>query len=142
MRRRAFDPLLGARPLRRVIQRDIEDAISEKILMGDLEDGQKVIVDAEGEGLLGEFTFKGETFEQPEAETGILFLRSMERRDLPRKRSPGRRTMVPFPTMPSSVASLQHESRPDDWLSCFAARIVDTMSTSMMEHGWVMSIRR
>ena len=30
-------PLLGARPLRRVIQRDIEDAISEKILMGDLE---------------------------------------------------------------------------------------------------------
>ena len=63
-------PLLGARPLRRVIQRDIEDAISEKILMGDLEDGQKVIVDAEGEGLLGEFTFKGETFEQPEAETG------------------------------------------------------------------------
>ena len=67
---KGFDPLLGARPLRRVIQRDIEDAISEKILMGDLEDGQKVIVDAEGEGLLGEFTFKGETFEQPEAETG------------------------------------------------------------------------
>ena len=67
---KGFDPLLGARPLRRVIQRDIEDAISEKILMGDLADGQKVIVDAEGEGLLGEFTFKGETFEQPEAETG------------------------------------------------------------------------
>ena len=67
---KGFDPLLGARPLRRVIQRDIEDAISEKILMGDLEDGQRVIVDAEGEGLLGEFTFKGETFEQPEAETG------------------------------------------------------------------------
>ena len=33
---KGFDPLLGARPLRRVIQRDIEDAISEKILMGDL----------------------------------------------------------------------------------------------------------
>ena len=57
---KGFDPLLGARPLRRVIQRDIEDAISEKILMGDLEDGQRVIVDAEGEGILGEFTFKGE----------------------------------------------------------------------------------
>ena len=56
---KGFDPLLGARPLRRVIQRDIEDAISEKILMGDLEDGQRVIVDAEGEGILGEFTFKG-----------------------------------------------------------------------------------
>ena len=64
---KGFDPLLGARPLRRVIQRDIEDAISEKILMGDLEDGQRVIVDAEGEGILGEFTFKGEEFEEPAA---------------------------------------------------------------------------
>ena len=63
---KGFDPLLGARPLRRVIQRDIEDAISEKILMGELEDGEKVVVDAEGEGILGEFTFKGEKF----AETG------------------------------------------------------------------------
>ena len=62
---KGFDPLLGARPLRRVIQRDIEDAISEKILMGDLEDGQRVRVDAEGEGILGEFTFTGEAFEEP-----------------------------------------------------------------------------
>ena len=58
---KGFDPLLGARPLRRVIQRDIEDAISEKILLGELEDGQRVVVDAEGEGILGEFTFRGET---------------------------------------------------------------------------------
>ena len=63
---KGFDPLLGARPLCRVIQRDIEDAISEKILMGDLEDGQRVIVDAEGEGILGEFTFKGEEFDAGE----------------------------------------------------------------------------
>ena len=59
---KGFDPLLGARPLRRVIQRDIEDAISEKILMGDLHDGERVVVDAEGEGILGEFTFAGEDF--------------------------------------------------------------------------------
>ena len=65
---KGFDPLLGARPLRRVIQRDVEDAISEKILMGELEDGQRVKVDAEGEGILGEFTFTGETFEEPNAE--------------------------------------------------------------------------
>ena len=65
---KGFDPLLGARPLRRVIQRDIEDAISEKILLGDLADGQRVIVDAEGEGILGEFTFKGESFEEPQSE--------------------------------------------------------------------------
>ena len=64
---KGYDEKYGARPLRRVIQRDIEDAISEKILMGDLEDGQRVIVDAEGEGILGEFTFKGEEFEEPAA---------------------------------------------------------------------------
>ena len=65
---KGFDPLLGARPLRRVIQRDVEDAISEKILMGELEDGQRVKVDAEGEGILGEFTFTSEAFEEPNTE--------------------------------------------------------------------------
>lgn len=60
---KGFDPLLGARPLRRVIQRDIEDAISEKILLGDLTDGERVEVDAEGEGLLGEFIFRGIKFD-------------------------------------------------------------------------------
>ncbi len=63
---KGFDPLLGARPLRRVIQRDIEDAISEQILLGQLEDGQSVRVDAEGEGILGEFTFTGEKFDTEE----------------------------------------------------------------------------
>ena len=64
---KGFDPLLGARPLRRVIQRDIEDAISEKILMGELEDGQKVVVDVKGDNILEEdFTFTGEAL----AETG------------------------------------------------------------------------
>ena len=65
---KGFDPLLGARPLRRVIQRDIEDAISEKILMGELEDGQRVVVDSEGEGILGEFTFCGEQFDDAKPE--------------------------------------------------------------------------
>src|SRR5690625_1636755 len=54
---RAYDALLGAGPLRRTIQRDIEDQLSEKILYGELEAGHDVYVDAEGEGLLGEFTF-------------------------------------------------------------------------------------
>lgn len=66
---KGFDPLLGARPLRRVITRDIEDAVSEKILMGDLKNGEKVEVDAEGEGILGEFTFKGVPFEDSNAKT-------------------------------------------------------------------------
>ncbi|OZG50103.1 ATP-dependent Clp protease ATP-binding subunit [Bombiscardovia coagulans] len=62
---KGFDPLLGARPLRRIIQRDIEDAISEKILMGDLSDNESVLIDAEGEGILGEFTFTGKPFTEP-----------------------------------------------------------------------------
>jgi len=46
--RRGFDPVLGARPLRRTIQREIEDQLSEKILFGEIEGGQIVIVDVEG----------------------------------------------------------------------------------------------
>jgi ATP-dependent Clp protease ATP-binding subunit ClpC len=56
---KGYDPVLGARPLRRTIQRDIEDALSEKILYGHLKPGEIVLVDAEGEGPLGTFTFKG-----------------------------------------------------------------------------------
>jgi ATP-dependent Clp protease ATP-binding subunit ClpC len=46
--RRGFDPVLGARPLRRTIQREIEDQLSEKILFGEIEAGQIVIIDVEG----------------------------------------------------------------------------------------------
>ncbi len=46
--RRGFDPVLGARPLRRTIQREIEDQLSEKILFGEIEPGQIVVVDVEG----------------------------------------------------------------------------------------------
>jgi len=45
--RRGFDPVLGARPLRRTIQREIEDQLSEKILFGEVEPGQIVVVDVE-----------------------------------------------------------------------------------------------
>ena len=57
---RGYDPVLGARPLRRTIQRDIEDALSEKILFGELKPGEIVVVDAEGEGPLATFSFRGE----------------------------------------------------------------------------------
>jgi ATP-dependent Clp protease ATP-binding subunit ClpC len=56
---KGYDPVLGARPLRRAIQREIEDALSEKILFGEIKAGQTIVVDAEGEGILGEFTFTG-----------------------------------------------------------------------------------
>ena len=67
---RGYDPLLGARPLRRTIQREIEDALSERILFGELKAGEIVVVDAEGEGADAVFTFKGaskvETPDSPE----------------------------------------------------------------------------
>jgi ATP-dependent Clp protease ATP-binding subunit ClpC len=56
---RGYDPVLGARPLRRTIQREIEDHLSEKILFGELKAGQIVMVDAEGTGKEGKFVFKG-----------------------------------------------------------------------------------
>ncbi len=47
--KKGWDPVMGARPLRRTIQREIEDALSEKILFNELKAGQIVVVDAEGD---------------------------------------------------------------------------------------------
>src|SRR3954452_14328061 len=49
-----FDPALGARPLRRAMQHEVEDRLSEKILHGELNSGDHVKVDAAG----GEFLFE------------------------------------------------------------------------------------
>ncbi|MCW2934167.1 MAG: ATPase domain protein, partial [Actinomycetia bacterium] len=57
--KRGYDPVLGARPLRRTIQREIEDLLSEKILFGELRPGTIVVVDTEGEGDAAKFTFTG-----------------------------------------------------------------------------------
>jgi ATP-dependent Clp protease ATP-binding subunit ClpC len=56
---RGYDPVLGARPLRRTIQREIEDSLSEKILFGELRPGQIVIVDVDDSGETAKFTFNG-----------------------------------------------------------------------------------
>jgi ATP-dependent Clp protease ATP-binding subunit ClpC len=47
--KKGYDPVLGARPLRRTIQREIEDILSEKILYGELQAGQIVVVDVEAD---------------------------------------------------------------------------------------------
>jgi ATP-dependent Clp protease ATP-binding subunit ClpC len=57
--RRGFDPVLGARPLRRTVQRDVEDVLAEKILYGDLKPGQIVLIDTDGDGMDASFVFKG-----------------------------------------------------------------------------------
>jgi ATP-dependent Clp protease ATP-binding subunit ClpC len=56
---KGYDPVLGARPLRRTIQREIEDILSERILFGELKAGEIVKVDVEGEGKEAAFTFVG-----------------------------------------------------------------------------------
>ena len=58
--KRGFDPVLGARPLRRTVQRDIEDVLAEKMLYGDIGPGSIVVVDVEGEGPSATFTFEGQ----------------------------------------------------------------------------------
>ncbi|WP_242088232.1 ATP-dependent Clp protease ATP-binding subunit [Microbacterium lacticum] len=49
-----FDPTLGARPLRRAMQREVEDQLSERILHGELNPGDHVKVDVED----GKFAFE------------------------------------------------------------------------------------
>ena len=57
---RGYDPVLGARPLRRVIQRDIEDAMSERILFGTIKPGDVVTVGVKEVDGKPEFAFNGE----------------------------------------------------------------------------------
>jgi len=52
---KGWDPAYGARPLKRVIQRHVQDPLAEMILAGDVVDGDRVIISAEGNVL----TFNG-----------------------------------------------------------------------------------
>ncbi|MEO0328983.1 MAG: ATP-dependent chaperone ClpB [Pseudomonadota bacterium] len=49
---RGYDPAYGARPLKRVIQSQLQDLLAEKILIGDIHDGMAVEVSSSGSGLL------------------------------------------------------------------------------------------
>src|SRR5438094_601679 len=62
---KGYDPTLGARPLRRAIQRSVEDPLSERILWKEFRAGVTIIVDAEDE----EIVFRSvEGFEPPPVE--------------------------------------------------------------------------
>ena len=45
-----YDPTYGARPLRRLMQKEIDDALARKLLAGDIHDGDTVKVDVQGDG--------------------------------------------------------------------------------------------
>ncbi len=45
-----FDPVFGARPLKRLIQREIVDRIAQKVITGEMHDGSHVLIDIDPEG--------------------------------------------------------------------------------------------
>ncbi|MGZ3621021.1 MAG: AAA family ATPase, partial [Candidatus Binataceae bacterium] len=48
---RGYDPQYGARPLKRLVQQELETGLARKILAGEVRDGSKVVVDAGPRGL-------------------------------------------------------------------------------------------
>jgi ATP-dependent Clp protease ATP-binding subunit ClpB len=56
---KGWDPAYGARPLKRVIQKSVQDPLAELILAGRIKDGEKVVVSAGKQGL----TFNGKMAE-------------------------------------------------------------------------------
>ena len=46
-----YDPVYGARPLKRTIQRSVQDVLAEQILAGDVKSGDSVVFDAGADGL-------------------------------------------------------------------------------------------
>jgi len=61
-----YDPVLGARPLKRVIQRRIQNVLALKILRGEFKDGDRILVDAGRNGDLM-FTAQPVAEAQPES---------------------------------------------------------------------------
>jgi ATP-dependent Clp protease ATP-binding subunit ClpB len=53
---KGYDPAYGARPLKRVIQKNVQDPLAELILSGRIKDGERVTISAGKSGL----TFNGE----------------------------------------------------------------------------------
>jgi len=66
--KRGYDPSMGARPLRRTMQREIEDQLSERILFGEIASGEKITVGVEGEGDDAAFTFSSTPMSELSAE--------------------------------------------------------------------------
>ncbi|MDQ4005285.1 MAG: AAA family ATPase, partial [Actinomycetota bacterium] len=49
---KGYDPTFGARPLKRVIQREVQDPLATKLLAGEVTEGVRIVVDAGPDGLV------------------------------------------------------------------------------------------
>jgi len=49
---RGYDPVFGARPLKRLVQREVLDALAMKLLNGELHDGEVITIDSTPDGLM------------------------------------------------------------------------------------------
>jgi ATP-dependent Clp protease ATP-binding subunit ClpB len=67
--REGYDPVYGARPLRRFIQREVETRIGRALLSGEIADGATIVLDAEGDELLVTWRDADRTDEQTPRET-------------------------------------------------------------------------
>jgi ATP-dependent Clp protease ATP-binding subunit ClpB len=62
-----FDPVFGARPLRRYLQRELETRIGRALLKGDIREGTTIVVDVEA----GEITVTWRQPAEQEVKTGV-----------------------------------------------------------------------
>ncbi|MDQ4130376.1 MAG: AAA family ATPase, partial [Actinomycetota bacterium] len=72
---KGYDPQLGARPLRRTIQREVEDRLSEQLLHGEFRAGQLIVADVEDDEVVFRAVDSPETPDVPPVElagTGVL----------------------------------------------------------------------
>jgi ATP-dependent Clp protease ATP-binding subunit ClpA len=50
--KKGFDPVFGARPMARLIQKELKDPLADEILFGKLKNGGKVGISVDGDGLI------------------------------------------------------------------------------------------
>jgi ATPases with chaperone activity, ATP-binding subunit len=65
---RGYDPIYGARPLRRLMQHEIDDKLARALLAGEIQDGDTVMVDLKGDELTVK-RFAAEDLKPPVADT-------------------------------------------------------------------------
>jgi ATP-dependent Clp protease ATP-binding subunit ClpB len=54
---RGFDPVFGARPLKRVMQRELQDALANELLGGRIRENDHIVVDVQGYGEAAQLVF-------------------------------------------------------------------------------------